>query len=60
MREVPLETLVPGALVEVRAGDLVPADGVIAAGRSTVDLSLLTGESRPRACARATGSTRAR
>ncbi len=45
--EVPLETLVPGALVEVRAGDLVPADGVIAAGRSTVDLSLLSGESAP-------------
>lgn len=47
VREVPLETLVPGVLVEVRAGDLVPADGVIAAGRSTVDLSLLTGESAP-------------
>ena len=47
VREVPLETLVPGALVEVRPGDLVPADGVIAAGRSTVDLSLLTGESAP-------------
>jgi Cu2+-exporting ATPase len=47
VREVPLETLVPGALVEVRAGDLVPADGVIAAGRSTVDLSLLSGESAP-------------
>jgi P-type Cu2+ transporter len=47
VREVPLETLAPGALVEVRAGDLVPADGVIVAGRSTVDLSLLSGESAP-------------
>jgi len=46
-REVPLETLAPGVLVEVRAGDLVPADGVIVAGRSTVDLSLLSGESAP-------------
>jgi Cu2+-exporting ATPase len=45
VREVPLETLVPGVAVEVRAGDLVPADGVILAGRSTVDLSLLSGES---------------
>ena len=45
VREVPLETLAPGALVEVRAGELVPADGVIVAGGSTVDLSLLSGES---------------
>ena len=47
VREVPLETLAPGVLVEVRAGDLVPADGVIVTGRSTVDLSLLSGESAP-------------
>ena len=47
VREVPIEALVPGARVEVRAGDTVPADGVIFAGRSALDLSLLTGESRP-------------
>ncbi len=46
-REVPLEALVPGVLVEVRAGDLVPADGVIVSGRSILDVSLLSGESRP-------------
>ncbi|HVQ76960.1 MAG TPA: heavy metal translocating P-type ATPase metal-binding domain-containing protein [Candidatus Binatia bacterium] len=46
VREMPLEALRPGALVEVRAGDLVPADGVIASGRSSLDVSLLTGESR--------------
>ena len=46
-REVPLEALVPGVLVEVRAGDVVPADGVIASGRSSLDVSLLSGESRP-------------
>jgi Cu2+-exporting ATPase len=51
VREVPLETLAPGMLVEARAGDLVPADGVIVAGRSTVDLSLLSGESAPQAAA---------
>jgi P-type Cu2+ transporter len=45
-REVPLEALVPGVLVEVRAGDVVPADGVIASGRSSLDVSLLSGESR--------------
>ncbi len=47
VREVPLEALLPGARVEVRAGDTVPADGVVRAGRSELDLSLLTGESRP-------------
>ena len=46
-REVPLEALVPGVRVEVRAGDLVPADGVIVSGRSILDVSLLSGESRP-------------
>ncbi|HZJ71954.1 MAG TPA: HAD-IC family P-type ATPase, partial [Planctomycetota bacterium] len=50
-REVPLEALVPGALVEVRAGELVPADGVIVAGQSTVDASLLSGEPVPVAVA---------
>jgi len=47
VREVPIEALLPGSRVEVRAGETVPADGVITAGRSALDLSLLTGESRP-------------
>jgi Cu2+-exporting ATPase len=47
VREVPLERLAAGDLVEVRAGDVVPADGVVADGRSNLDVSLLTGESRP-------------
>ena len=46
-REVPIEALGPGALVEVLAGGSVPADGVVVQGSSTVDRSLLTGESRP-------------
>ena len=50
-REVPLEALVPGLVVEVRAGDVVPADGVIVAGRSSVDVSLLWGEPLPQAVA---------
>ncbi len=45
--EVPLEALVPGGVVEVRAGDVVPADGVIVRGRSALDVSLLTGEPAP-------------
>ena len=47
IREVPLEALTPGSLVEARAGDSVPADGVVIDGSSTLDRSLLTGESLP-------------
>jgi len=46
-REVPLEALVPGMRVAVRTGETFPADGRIVDGRSSVDLALLTGESRP-------------
>lgn len=42
---VPTSSLQPGDEVEVRVGDLVPADGIILTGRSTLDQSLLTGES---------------
>ncbi len=44
---VPLEALVPGDVVVVRPGELIPVDGVIAEGRSTLDESSLTGESLP-------------
>jgi Cu2+-exporting ATPase len=47
VREVPTEALVEDQVVEIRAGDAVPADGVVIEGASDVDLSLLTGESRP-------------
>lgn len=47
IREVPVEALMPGMIVEVRAGDTFPADGRVIAGHSHVDTSLLTGESRP-------------
>ncbi len=45
---VPAEDLVPGDLVLVREGDVVPADGtVVAATQALVDESALTGESLP-------------
>ncbi len=47
IREVPVEALLPGVTVEVRAGETFPADGTVTVGVSQVDLSLLTGESRP-------------
>lgn len=44
---VPAATLVPGDRVIVACGETVAADGVVASGQSTLDESLLTGESRP-------------
>jgi heavy metal translocating P-type ATPase len=42
----PLE-LAPGETIVVLAGERIPADGVITNGRSSVDESMLTGESAP-------------
>jgi len=44
---VPAAELVPGDLVLVRPGESVPADGRVAEGCSSLDESLLTGESAP-------------
>ncbi len=41
------EALQPGDRVRIRAGDVLPVDGEIVEGRSYVDESSLTGESRP-------------
>jgi Cu2+-exporting ATPase len=45
--EVRVETVAVGAVVEVRPGDQVPVDGTVIAGESSLDVSLLTGESLP-------------
>ncbi len=47
--EVPLAAVVAGDRFVVRAGESVPVDGTVVAGVSTVDESMLTGESRPAA-----------
>lgn len=47
VREVPGEAVLPGMLLDVRAGDTLAADGVVERGTSSLDLALLTGESRP-------------
>jgi len=46
-RDVPIEAIVPGDLVRVRVGEVIPVDGEVHAGRSALDVGLLTGESRP-------------
>jgi Ca2+-transporting ATPase len=48
MAEVPMEELVPGDIVNVEAGDLIPADGrIVRAATLEIDESALTGESAP-------------
>ncbi|MBX7169165.1 MAG: heavy metal translocating P-type ATPase, partial [Pirellulales bacterium] len=47
VRSIPLDALRPGDLAEVRVGELVPADGVVTSGQSTLDQAILTGEATP-------------
>jgi P-type Cu+ transporter len=45
--DLPLESIQQGDVLVVRPGERIPADGVVIAGRSSVDESMLTGESLP-------------
>jgi P-type Cu+ transporter len=45
--DAPLENIMQGDRLRVRPGDAVPVDGVVIDGRSSLDESMLTGESMP-------------
>ncbi len=45
--EVPVDELQEGELILIRPGASIPADGIVSTGRSTVNESMITGESSP-------------
>ena len=47
VEEIALDRVEPGDVLLVRPGEQVPVDGVVLDGRSSVDASMLTGESLP-------------
>ncbi len=49
IRPVPIAAVRAGMTVRVRPGDRVPVDGEVSAGQGSIDASLISGESAPRA-----------
>ncbi len=45
--EIPVEQVAPGDVIAVRPGEKVPVDGEVVEGRSSIDESMVTGESLP-------------
>lgn len=45
--DIPIEKVIVGDLIRVRPGEKIPVDGVIVEGESSIDESMVTGESIP-------------
>jgi len=46
-KEVPIDQIKAGDILRVRPGDKIPVDGTVMEGRTTIDESMITGESMP-------------
>ena len=47
LQEVRVNTLIPGDEIQILAGDRIPADCIVVEGNSLIDVSHITGESKP-------------
>ena len=45
--DIPVEEVAPGNIILVRPGEKIPVDGVVKEGNSSIDESMITGESVP-------------
>ena len=45
--EIPIESVVVGDILQVRPGEKIPVDGIVTQGTTSIDESMLTGESMP-------------